>query len=540
MTGSLPLQAGRPERARLPIRTGAAATRGDAGDAERAVRRPCWIDRTALGLTAVASLAFLWLTLVTARKPYWMDEVLAVWTARRGSLGAVWEALRQGAEFSPPLYHVLLRAILAAGLDDPVILRLPSILAIVVVALAAFVLVRRRFPLPLACLALVFCLSGLLFTFAIQVRPYAAVAACFALACTLWDGPAGRPVSGRRAFGIAVLLALAVGMHFYAILLAAALGLMELVWMLRHRRIRWPVILALLAAAASLLPWLPIMRAASAYNHGDTAAPGYYARPTLERLIGTYVEMAGGNEFLPPVPLGILLAAAGARLLAGRRADAPTGDLDIVTGVTCAIPLLVFGFAAVVTGTFNARYVIVTVLGVSLLVVQGIAAHRRSRVIACALIGIATAALLWTAARPWVFRREAAIDVVARAPEGLPIAIGNAMRFLEIYDGVDRATRERLTFLQVPDLSHSPDPTNDHQVERWGRIDAALPIAPMDTFLAAHPEFLLYTDTQLPDLATDRLQARGYAATPVLARDGMTIQLVRRPAGPSGPDGDRR
>jgi hypothetical protein len=114
------------------------------------------------------------------------------------------------------------------------------------------------------------------------------------------------------------------------------------------------------------------------------------------------------------------------------------------------------------------------------------------------------------------------------------------MRFLEIYDGVDRATRERLTFLQVPDLSHSPDPTNDHQVERWGRIDAALPIAPMDTFLAAHPEFLLYTDTQLPDLATDRLQARGYAATPVLARDGMTIQLVRRPAGPSGPDGNRR
>jgi 4-amino-4-deoxy-L-arabinose transferase-like glycosyltransferase len=542
MNGSrLTLQPDRPERARRRVETGPAATRPEAGGAAAPVRGPGWTDRAALGLTAVAALAFLWLALAAARKPYWMDEVLAVWTARRGSVGAVWEALRQGAEFSPPLYHVLLRAILAAGFDDPVILRLPSILAIAVVALAAFVLVRRRFPLPLACLALVFCLSGPLFAFAIQARPYAGVAACFALACTLWDGPAERPVSGPRALGIALLLGLAVGMHFYAILLVAALGLMELVWMLRHRRIRWPVILALAAAAAALLPWLPIMRAASAYNHGDTAAPDYYARPTLARLVGTYVEMAGGDRLLPPVPLAMLLVALGARLLARRRAAARTEDLGIVAGVLCAVPLLVFVFAAVVTGTFNARYVIVTVLGVGLFVAQGVAAHRRGRVIACALIGVAAASLLWTAARPWTFRREAAIDLAALAPAGLPIATGNGLRFFEIYDGADPATRARLTFLQAPDLSRSPDPTNDHQVERWGRIDPALPIAPMDTFLAAHPEFLLYTDAQFPDLVADSLQARGYAATPVVARDGMSLLLVRRPAaGPADPDPGRR
>lgn len=80
-------------------------------------------------------------------------------TARDGVHG-VWDALGQGAEFSPPFYHLMLQAILAAGFDDPVLLRLPSILAIYVVALAAFALVRRRFALPVACLALVFFLSG--------------------------------------------------------------------------------------------------------------------------------------------------------------------------------------------------------------------------------------------------------------------------------------------------------------------------------------------------------------------------------------------
>jgi hypothetical protein len=541
MTGALPLQPDRPGRSGLPVRSGAPAIRAGTGGAALPERGPRWIDRAALGLTAAAFLAYLWVALAASRKPYWMDEVLAVWTARRGSVAAVWEALRQGAEFSPPLYHVLLRAILAAGFDDPVILRLPSILAIAVVALAAFVLARRRFTLPVACLALVFCLSGPLVTYAIQARQYAGVAACFALACLLWDGPAARPVSGRRALGIALLLALAVGMHFYAILLAATLGLMELVWMLRHRRIRWPIVLALLAAAASLLLWLPIMRAVSAYNHGDTAAPDYYARPTIGRLVATYVEMAGGDDLLPPAPLVILLAAIGARLLAGRRGGARADGLGPLAGIICAVPLLVFAFAAIVTGTFNARYVIVTVLGVSLLVAQGVAAHRRSGVIACALIGVSAAALLWTAAKPWTFRREAAIDLATRAPAGLPIATGNGLRFFEIYDGVDRATRSRLAFLQVPDLSRSPDPTNDHQVARWARIDPALPIGPMDAFLAAHPEFLFYTDTTAPDQAADLLRERGYAAAPVLARAGMSLQLVRRPAaGRPDPDARRR
>ena len=538
MTGTMSLRWLRPDRRSPPDRFNAASQTAPGSDGEAAPERqhslpgPAIlkrrVDRAAIGLTALASAAYLWIALSVASKPYWMDEVLAVWTARRDGVHGVWDALRQGAEFSPPLYHLMLQAILAAGFDNPVLLRLPSILAIYVVALAAFVLVRRRFALPVACLALVFCLSGPLFSYAVQARQYACVAACFALACTLWDGRAERTVSGIRALGIAVLLSLAIGMHFYAILLAAALGLMELGWMLRHRRVRWPIVLALLMAAASLLLWLPIMQAVSAYNLGDAAAPDYYARPTVERLFATYAVMLGGNGMLPPTPLAILLAGFCARVVARRRASARAEDFGILAAVLCMVPLLIFAFSALVTGTFNPRYVIVTAIGVSLIVAQCVAANRHGDVIACGMIAASIAAFQIGGETAQPTRREMAIDLVNHAPEGLPIATGNGLRFFETYEGADRAVARRLSFLKVPDLSRSPDPTNDHQVERWVNINAELPVVSIDRFLASNTEFLLFEEPKQPDMVPDYLRARGYVVTPIVERASMSLTLVRR------------
>ncbi len=332
-----------------------------------------------------------------------------------------------------------------------------------------------------------------------------------------------------RALGIAILLSLAIGMHFYAVLLAVALGAAELGWMLRHRCIRWPIVLALLAAAASLSLWLPIMQAVSAFNHGDAAAPEYYARPTLERLFATYVVMMGGDGMLPPTPLAILLAAFCARVAARRHALARTDGLGILAAVLCMVPLLVFAFSALVTGTFNPRYVIVTALGVSLVVAQCAAANRFGNIIACGMIlaSIAAFQIGGEAAQPT--RREIAIGLVNDAPGGLPIATGNGLRFFETYEGADRAAARRLSFLRVPDLSQSPDPTNDHQVERWSHIDAELPIVSIDRFLTSNTEFLLLEEPKKPDMVPDYLRVRGYEVTTVIERSGLSLRLIRRP-----------
>ncbi|HTU55236.1 MAG TPA: hypothetical protein VMF62_14825, partial [Acetobacteraceae bacterium] len=105
-----------------------------------------------------------------ARRPLWMDEVLAAWTARLPSVGAIWSALEKGADFDPPLYHFLLHAIVLSGARGDLAVRMPSIIAGLVVALASFVLVRRRHPAPVAFLAMALCLVGGLYPFALDAR----------------------------------------------------------------------------------------------------------------------------------------------------------------------------------------------------------------------------------------------------------------------------------------------------------------------------------------------------------------------------------
>lgn len=486
------------------------------------------VDRLAVVLTLVAVAAYAWAAVAAAHRPYWMDEVLAVWTARQPGPGAVWDALRQGAEFSPPLYHWGLRILVAAGFDDPVSLRMPSILAIGAVGAAAYVLTRRRFDRAIACLALVLCLSGYLFSYAIQARPYALVAACFAWACVLRDGAGDGRVSPPRAMGLAGLLAVAIGLHFYAVLLAVALCLLELTWMLRHRAIRWPMVLAHGAAGASLLLWLPIIQAVSAFNQGDANAPDYYAAPTPGRLFATYVVLLNGDGALAPVFRIALVVALGARVLAGRGPVAARPGLTLLASGLTLVPIGVFVFSAAVTGTFNPRYVIVAALGLGLFAAQCVAAHRRGGVIACCLVALAAAAFLQRGAARGPAPQDIARELLAEAPAGLPIATGNGLRFLELAEGAKGPLARRLVYLMAPDLARSPDPTNAHQVQRWARIDRDLPVRDLDAFLAGHGRFVLFTDPSTPDSVPQGLRERGYTLTPLAGRDGMQVDLVVR------------
>ena len=147
--------------------------------------------------------------------PLWMDEVLAVWTARQPSLAAVWQALKQGSEFSPPAYDALLHALVAAGFTSPLAMRMPSILAGLAAAGAAFALVRRHASMAVAALAAATVLGGGLFAYAVQARPYACVVAAIAWAVVLWDGyPRRARPDVRSATGILLLCSLAVALHF--------------------------------------------------------------------------------------------------------------------------------------------------------------------------------------------------------------------------------------------------------------------------------------------------------------------------------------
>jgi len=116
-----------------------------------------------------------------------MDEVLSVWVIRLASPSRIYSALAHGAEFAPPAFHLALHYYSKLAGDSPLALRLPSLAAILVTSACSFAIFRRILgtaPAVFACCLLL----KTLFPFAVQVRPYAFVACCFALALYLWDG----------------------------------------------------------------------------------------------------------------------------------------------------------------------------------------------------------------------------------------------------------------------------------------------------------------------------------------------------------------
>lgn len=489
-------------------------------------RSSAWAERAAYALMALATALYAVVTVRAASaNPYWMDEVLAVWTARQPDWGAVWRALSRGAEFSPPLFHWLLHGLNAIGLGGRLAMRAPSILAVYGVAWCVFALVRPWRGLGPAALGFCFVLTSGLIDYAVQARPYALVAASFAVAVVLWRGieETGRPRA--RAAVLAGALAAAVGLHFYAVLLAGALGLVELAWSLKHRRLRWPVLVAIAVGGASILLWWPILQHVAAFNRGDTAAPFYYARPTATKLAGAYVGALAGTAAIATSPLVMLMLSGVAAFIVSLRTPWRIGDLDLVAVAAGLIPVVVYGFAVVVSHTFNERYGIACVLGLALLMARAAAALPVPRWTAPVLALVLLAgfrAPLRTEPLADDLRADAAL--AERAPPGPPIVTSNGLRFLELRENTDPRTAARLVYLTAPDGAALSDPTNEHQVERWKTIDPALPVFPAAAYLATHGQLLLFRD---PDAAAEAPDIVGAArAEPVDHASSATLFRV--------------
>ncbi len=465
-------------------------------------------------LFALLSIQYAVLTIGYAtRTPWWMDEVLALWTARQPDAGAVWRALERGAEFTPPAYDLGLHALIRFGVDSRLALRLPGILAIYAAGLAIGAVAWRRGGALPALVAAGAMLSSGLAAFAVQLRPYAFVTFAFCAALAVYGTASGRTPTRARVVVIGALLTLSVALHFYALLLVTAFVVLEMVRAYAERRTpHAPTLIAAAIAAASIMTWWPILVAARALSGQDVFAPAYYARPTLARLLESYAATLGWLT----VPL--------AGLLLLRRRPFDRGMLDPAL-VLLAVPMLVFIFAAFVSHSYATRYVIVVAAGGALLfaaLVQRLPAWAAPVLLAVFLAGN----LLGSRGRGTAEGRDA-LSTVATAPGDLPIATGSGLRWFELTANAPPATRRRLVYIDThPDAS--PDPTNHHQVRRWKAIDPHLDVVDAQRFLCDTPAFWLFVD---PSGGEDSLPAwlRGHVRFVAPAAERPSLTLVRSP-----------
>src|SRR5579872_5261475 len=106
-----------------------------AGSGARAVafsaasRLEACIDRSPARAFAVLSVVYFGAVVaLSSLKLLWLDELITLHIARLGSVGAIWNALAQGADPNPPVTHVLVHYARLMFGDHELAYRLPALM----------------------------------------------------------------------------------------------------------------------------------------------------------------------------------------------------------------------------------------------------------------------------------------------------------------------------------------------------------------------------------------------------------------------------
>lgn len=467
-----------------------------------------------------------------------MDEVLAVSAARQPSLPLVWEAIWNGTDFSPPTYHFLLHGMVRVfgAADNPLVWRVPSILAVYGAALCTYaLLVKSRLSRFVAVLAFGIVLAFSLFNYAIQVRQYGLLSLGLALALLLWSGMEDTHRAKSRAFCLWLVLAACLCLHFYGAVEVAAIAIAELVYWIGRRDFRIAVWLALLLTVPVEAALYPLASHLATFNAGDSLATGYYATPTVARFLDAVFYVIGGGETgmllllaaLPIMAIAYRVAPAGPPLPAAAtpiaiRPAAGLPRLEIVIIALCALPVITFMFSVLVTKSFNARYMVAGALLPGIAAAYLLDKSPQRRVVSLTLVPLVFAVLVHRAFGPDPIAD--ALAVLQKAKPPFPIVVGEGLLYIELMEAADAGTRSRLVYLARPAGSSSPDPTNDNMVTRMAAFHPDYRVDAPNAFLETHAAFYeLYRPGGSADTTTPALIAKGVLGSPLDAEHGILL-----------------
>jgi 4-amino-4-deoxy-L-arabinose transferase-like glycosyltransferase len=495
------------------------------------------IAALAIMLLAVSAAYFYATIRIAGARHLWMDEVLAVSTARLDTLPEIWAAIWKGAEFSPPTYHLLLHGLMGLLEDEGrLVARLPSILAGFGAAVCCFLIARRSLSASASFVVFAVVLASGLFEYAVQARQYAVLAFCLALALLIWDRAAEARRPTLHAVALWFVLSVCISFHFYGVVVVGAVGVAELAWFVTRRRFRVRIWAALALTTVTLAAWAPLAMHLGTYSAGDFLAPDYYAKPTIDRLSDAVFSMLVGGK-LGAIMLLAALVLIGAAYLLGRsplrglvRADAtPRAPrrhglerIEIHLVALLAIPLIAFAFSFLVTKSFSPRYMSAAALFSGL--AAGYALDRLSvrRIVAIGLIPLVAVVLVKRAQIPDPIRR--ALTAVSAAPANVPLVIGEGLLFIELMEAASPEVRSRLVYLLSPPGITHPDPTNENQARRLAGIFPGYRVEDPGAFVRANPEFHVLTRIGVStDVTTPALMRQGLLGRPLNLDDGVLI-----------------
>jgi hypothetical protein len=467
-------------------------------------RTPLLSRRAIYSLTIGLALYAIVRSLVAAaHNPFGFDEILTRTISMQPSVHGIWDALRHAVDGQGPLFYLLERAASKLIHNREVALRLPGTLAFAGTLLCIFVYVKRRNGEVIAFL----CMSILLLTnafhsFAVDARAYSLVLACIAFALVCYQ----RVSSIRWALLLAITLACAESLHYYAVFAMAPFFLAEAFVLFRTHKFRWKVWAALAFGVLPLGVFWPLLAGMKSYY-----GPHIWKNYRLSSIPGNYgsfffVGSAFGVSVIVLSMAGVVAALLQQRLRpeSGEQQDGmqPTEGVLILT--LMASPVIIFIATSILGGSMVERYTLSAILGIILAIGWALSLARPSVLLFFSLCLFSSVALhefsFWSSAwrHPFLLNPPArdAESFVNDAGHGeIPVAVADGLTYLPLAYYASPSFADRFIYLADPDKSVAY--LGYDSVDRGllaVRDFAPFQVKDYSRFIASHPVFFVLVE----------------------------------------------
>ncbi len=365
-----------------------------------------WVERVFLAFLAAV---FGYLAYFSGRKLLWFDELLSYYTERAPTAAAVLKIqAATPVSLDPPLYHLLGHWVLGLGFNEAFAIRFPSLAGALLMVVGVYFYTRRIAGFYAAAISV----AGLILTYdfyLVEARPYGILLGATGLSLVLWQNCI-RGIGRRLSLiGMFLALGLAVSCHYFGILVPAPLLLAELFRTIRRRKLDVAVVGAPLASYGFAAFWLPFLHAAGQYK------AHYYVSAEFMNCIRSYSWLdeihrsvkglsAGTDTLLFLVIVATVVAGAYLGFRASRRVGLDRHSeetaFDSLPEEWMALVFValvpVFGgiLALAGAGSYLARYVLESSIGLMVPRVSGILAFVRSRLIKTLVLALCAALIV--------------------------------------------------------------------------------------------------------------------------------------------------
>jgi hypothetical protein len=462
------------------------------------------------GLAALIAYSVIRSVIAAAAKPFWFDEICTWIIAHLNSAHEIWQALKSAADGQPPLFYLIQAHFGNLAGNHEIAFRIPSILAFACILIFTFAFTRKRTTAAYALFCSTLLLLTILFdTYAIEARPYSLEVACFALAILCYQ----RAPSTRWMILMALSLALAENLHYYAVFPLVPLGAAEIAFTAKTRRLRLSVWLALICGCLPLLWLFPLLRALTQTYGQNLLAPA-----SLVRAFAIYGWIFASHSNVALVSAIVIAAAATILIAAAAVTQAflkspslrsawiadPTSHEQILALGFLALPFIAYAGAKIAHGALVDRYVLSMVLGVPLAASQllpRLGKKSRTVFVAAAILLLAgREARFWISqddhiAQPQFSWIPAQQMVDAAGHPDLPVAISSAVQYLELNHYAPPDLNRRLILLADPPkaIEYDGSDSGDRQMLIL-RQYAPMQVEEFPQFESTHHEFLLLSN----------------------------------------------